>query len=71
MLTPVGAPVSEYVNEEGEPVAVTGNVPPVPLATDVLFALVIVGAMAAAVTVSVKFCVVFGNILLLAMMINS
>ena len=71
MLTPVGVPANEYSIKEGVPVAFTWNVPPVPLTTDVLFALVKVGAMAAAVTVSVKFCVVFGNILLLAMMINS
>jgi len=49
MVTPVGAPVSEYVIEEGVPVAVTGNVPPVPLTTEVLLLLVIFGAMAAAV----------------------
>ena len=70
MLTPVGTvPPRVYVNEEGVPVAVTWNVPPVPLTTDVLLALVMVGAMAA-FTVSVKLCVAFGDVPLSAVMVK-
>ena len=48
MVTPVGTvPPNEYVIGV-VPVAVTWNVPPIPLTTDVLFALVIVGADGAA-----------------------
>jgi hypothetical protein len=56
IVTPAGAPVSEYVIDTGDPVAVTLNVPPAPDATVVLFADVIVGAP---VTVRVNDCEVF------------
>jgi len=53
MLTPFGAPFR--LNVIGVvPVAVTWNVPPVPLVTVVLFAEVIVGATGAGFTVRVK-----------------
>jgi hypothetical protein len=56
--TPAGkAPVSLNVGV-GEPVAVTVNVPAVPTVKVVVFALVIAGTW---FTVSVKFCVAFGN----------
>ena len=56
MVTPAGAPVSAYAIGV-VPVAVTVNVPPAPLTTDVLLAEVITGG---AVTVSVKVSVALG-----------
>ena len=70
MLTPVGAPLRLKVIGV-VPVAVTWNVPPVPLVTVVLFAEVIVGATGAASTVSVKLCVASGLIPLDAVMVKA
>jgi len=58
IFTPVGAPVNVNAGA-GKPVAVTWNVPPVPLTTLVLLTLVITGDC---VTVNVKFCVVLCGI---------
>ena len=67
-VTPTGTfPPSEYVNEEGEPVALTWCVPPVPFTTDVILGLVIVGGF---VTVSVKSCFVAGVSSLLTVIIK-
>ena len=52
------------------PVAVTWNVPPVPLTTVVLFSEVIVGATDTPVTVSVKLCVALGSVPLDAVMVK-
>jgi len=69
ILTPEGAPINEY--EIGVvPIAVTRNVPPVPLIILVLAVLVKVGATGADVTVSVKFCVASGVVPLLAVIVN-
>jgi hypothetical protein len=57
IVTPSGAPVSEYVLA-GCPVDVTVNVPPVPLTVLVLSAEVITGG---AVTVNVNDCVALGD----------
>ncbi|GHV94104.1 hypothetical protein AGMMS50293_04240 [Spirochaetia bacterium] len=55
--TPVGWPPKKYVIG-AVPVAVTWKVPPVPLTTVVALAEVMDGAAKAAVTVSMKLCVV-------------
>jgi len=69
IVTPVGAPVNE--NAMGSvPVAVTGNVPPVPLITLVLAVLVIVGAKGAGVTVNEKLCAAFGKVPFVALIVN-
>src|SRR6185295_16224932 len=65
-VTPLGrAPVSLKAGV-GKPVAVTVNVPPVFTSNTALFALVIAGGWP---MVSVKFCVAFGDTLLLAVMV--
>jgi hypothetical protein len=66
IVTPAGAPVSEYVLA-GWPVDVTVNVPPAPPATLMLFAEVITGG---AVTVNVNDCVAFGETPLFAVTVN-
>jgi len=70
MLTPVGAPLRLKVIGV-VPVAVTWNVPPVPLITVVLFAEVIVGATGAGSTVRVKLCVASGLIPLVAVIVKA
>jgi len=65
IVTPVGAPLIANVGA-GVPVAVTWNVPPVPVTLVVLAALVIAGG---AVTVSVKVCVSSGDTPLLAVIV--
>jgi len=58
-VTPVGSPLIDNVGS-GFPSAVTVNEPVSPCTTLTLFALVIVGANGAAVTVKVNVCVAFG-----------
>jgi hypothetical protein len=69
METPAGAPDNEYPIG-ALPVAVTVNIPPVPLITDTLFSLVIVGGTGNADTISVNDCVAFGEVPLLAVTVN-
>ena len=70
IVTPVGAPVKENAIE-GVPVAVTGNVPPIPLITLVLPVLVIVGAKGAGVTVNEKLCAASGVVPFAALIVNA
>jgi len=68
-LTPVGAPLIEYVIGV-VPIAVTWNVPPVPFTTLLLFELVIAGATGAGVTVRLKVCVASGGTPLLTVIVK-
>ncbi len=66
-VTPVGSvPVSDTVGA-GKPVVVTVNVPGVPTVKVVLFALVIAGG---ALTATVKLCVAFGSVPLVAVSVT-